>query len=198
MSVVVIDLTFFNSFNTQIYISSPSLRSPSPFKRPKSFNMGVRTTSPSSTILRQSNAPLLSILVPAFTHSVWLANIFQRLLSTTTLFLFFRTYLLSLALLRQTYLATQILLLQSYWASKILAVQGYTASRVVGKSAVWTTKKSLHMGWNNKATKALRKKLVFEFYVFLLATGNPLMLIVFWPGWIVVLGGYWGVRWVVG
>jgi len=187
MSVVVIDLTLFNSFNTQIYISSPSLSSPSPFKSPESYKMGMRASPASSIVLTQNAAPILSALAPALTHSFWLANIFQRLLSTTTLFLFFRTYLLSLMLLRQTYLASQILLLQSYWASLIL-----------GKSAIWTTKKGWQAGWENAVAKKLRKKLMYEFLVFVLATGNPLLLVVFWPGWIVVLGGYWGTRWVVG
>lgn len=47
------------------------------------------------------------------------------------------------------------------------------------------------MGW--KATEGLRKKLWFEFMVFVLGGGNGLFLLVFWPGWIVLwcLYGAW-------
>lgn len=54
----------------------------------------------------------------------------------------------------------------------------------------------MKMGW--KATESLRKKLLYEFADFVLGSGNSLVLLVFWPGWIVVGGGVWGVKWVCG
>jgi len=38
----------------------------------------------------------------------------------------------------------------------------------------------------------------FEFAVFILGGGNQVILIVFWPGWIVVGGGVWGMWMVCG
>lgn len=141
------------------------------------------TTTP--THLLPNNRPLLTLLSPALSSSLYLATIFQRLLSTTTLFLFLRAYILSLILLRQSYHISQILLLQSYYASSILAKHGF-----------WASKEGARRAW--KASEKLRNKLFFEFAVFILGGGNQVILIVFWPGWIVVGGGVWGVWMVCG
>jgi hypothetical protein len=139
---------------------------------------------PSSTILAPSDVP--SFLSPAFSHSLYLAVVFQRLLSTTTVFVLFRAYLLSALLLRQSFYAAQILLVQSAYASALLAQQ-------IVRAATQT----LTLSW--RATTPLRKKLVFEFMVFVLgAGGNNIILLVFWPGWLVVGPGVWGVMWACG
>lgn len=133
----------------------------------------------SSTLLATtSSRNILNILSPALTHSLYLATVFQRLLSTTTVFLVFRAYYFSILLLRQSFYATQLLLLQSYYASSLLSKQLFS-----------TTKQAMKAGW--KAAKPLREKLFFEFMVFVLGGGNGLLLVVFWPGWIVVAGA-WG------
>lgn len=52
-------------------------------------------------------------------------------------------------------------------------------------------------GW--KATEELRKKLFFEFMAFVLgAGGNQILLVVFWPGWVVLVGGAVGIWWACG
>ncbi|TVY62813.1 hypothetical protein LSUE1_G010255 [Lachnellula suecica] len=132
-----------------------------------------------------NNRPILTLLSPALSSSLYLATIFQRLLSTTTLFLFLRAYILSLLLLRQSYYISQVLLLQSYYASSLLAKNGY-----------WASKEGIQKSW--KATEKLRKKLFFELAVFVLGGGNGVILIVFWPGWIFVGGGVWGVWMICG
>lgn len=140
--------------------------------------------TPSSTLLAPSD--VLSFLSPALTHSLYLAVVFQRLLSSTTVFVLFRAYLLSLLLLRQSFYASQILLVQSYFASGVVAQQ-------IKRTAIQT----LTLSW--RATTPLRKKLIFEFFVFVLgAGGNNIILLVFWPGWLVVGPGVWGVIWACG
>lgn len=40
--------------------------------------------------------------------------------------------------------------------------------------------------WNSKQSRRLRKKLEFEFFVLILGCGNGFILMVFWPGWLLV------------
>lgn len=42
--------------------------------------------------------------------------------------------------------------------------------------------------WEAKSAQALRKKLVYEFAVFVLGSGNFIILLLLWPGWLVVAG----------
>lgn len=51
-------------------------------------------------------------------------------------------------------------------------------------------------GW--KALAPLRKKLEYEFFVFVLGGGKGIILFVFWPGWIVVGSAIGGVMWICG
>jgi hypothetical protein len=98
----------------------------------------------------------------------------------------FRAYLLSGLLLRQSFYATEIFLAQSYYASRLVAQQFFLAS-----------KRSLSLAW--RKTNPLRKKLFFEFMVFVLGGGgNGIILLVFWPGWLVVGPGVWCVMWAWG
>lgn len=144
--------------------------------------MTVLTPSPSprSILTRSSTGDILRLLAPAFNNSVYLASIFQKLLSTTTLFLVFRAYFLSLVLLQQTYYVSYILLMQSYWASTIAARGVYRG-----------VKMGVGMSW--KALEPVRNRLFREFMIFVLGAGNGVCLAVFWPGWIVVGPTVWGV-----
>jgi hypothetical protein len=130
-----------------------------------------------------SNTNILALLAPALTHSLYFAAIFQQLLSTTTLFLFLRTYVLSLLILRQTFYALHLLFIKSY----------HYVSDQLGP----VVRAGERQGW--KATKRFRNKLFFEFMVFVLGPGgNSVLLLVFWPGWIVVGCGVVGIWWACG
>lgn len=144
--------------------------------------MATLTTIPdASTLLASSSTTnILTILSPALTHSLYLAWVFQRLLSTTTLFVAFRAYFLSVMILRQSFYACQILLMQSYFAAGLLAKQLFL-----------TSKQAMNLSW--KATERFRNKLFFEFMIFILGGGNPVFLVIFWPGWIVIGGGACGI-----
>lgn len=144
--------------------------------------MTVLTPSPNprSILTCSSTGDILRLLAPAFNNSVYLASIFHKLLSTTTLFLVFRAYFLSLVLLQQTYYVSSVLLIQSYWASTLAARGGY-----------WGVKRGAGMSW--KALEPIRNKVFREFMIFILGAGNNVCLAVFWPGWIVVGPTVWGV-----
>jgi hypothetical protein len=149
---------------------------------PKSKMAVLAASTNPTTVLTttQNTKTLLALLSPAFANSLCLATILQRLLSTTTLFLLFRSYLLSIFLLQQSYHASQILLIQSLYASSIAC-----------KNAYWASKKGTRLLW--RSTEGMRKKLFMEFMIFVLGGGNQLILVLFWPGWIIVVGGIWGV-----
>lgn len=145
--------------------------------------MAVLTASSNSktTLATTQNAkPIIALLSPAFTNSLYLAAILQQLVSTTTLFLLFKSYILSLFLLQQSFHISQIFFIQSLCASSILS-----------KNAYWASKHGTRVIW--RSTEGIRKKLFKEFMIFVLGGGNQIILVVFWPGWIVVGGGVWGV-----
>lgn len=150
------------------------------------FKMSVLTPIPvaSNLLASSSTGNVLAILSPALTNSIYFATILQRLLSTTTLFVAFRAYLLSLVLLRQSFYTAQIILMQGYRTSALLANQLFL-----------TAKQTMKLSW--RATEAFRNKLFFEFMVFILGGGNTIFLVVFWPGWLVI-GGVWGIWWMCG
>ncbi|KAJ5042232.1 uncharacterized protein L3040_004786 [Drepanopeziza brunnea f. sp. 'multigermtubi'] len=106
-----------------------------------------------------------SVRSPARNHSsphlAWTAH---RLLSSTTLSLLLRAYLLSLALLRS-----------SLHAALYAAALGLCTARVALATA-WT------------ATESLRRRVFFEVMVFLLGGGQGVFLVLFWPGWVLLTG----------
>lgn len=147
--------------------------------------MALTMQSSAPAIFTTSDTNILSLLSPAFTHSIYLAVILQRLLSTTTLFLLFRAYFLSAMILRQSFYVSQILLLKSHYTSCLVSRQLFIVS-----------KHGMKTGW--KATENFRNRLLFEFMVWILGGGNSVILVVFWPGWIVIGGGLFGVLWACG
>ncbi|KUJ16254.1 uncharacterized protein LY89DRAFT_78315 [Mollisia scopiformis] len=144
--------------------------------------MTILTPSPNPTKIlnRSSTHNILTILSPAFSNSIYLATILQKLLSTTTIFLVFRAYLLSLILLQQSYYISSILLLQSYYLSQFT----YWVSGIAAKGGYWGVKTGAGISW--KALEPVRNKLFKEFMIFVLGAGNGVFLAVFWPGWLVV------------
>jgi hypothetical protein len=140
---------------------------------------------PAALFTTTGTTNILTILSPALTHSLYFAAVFQSLLSTTTLFVVFRAYFISLIVLRQSFYTSQILLLQSYSAAILLS-----------KQLLATGKRILEMGW--QGTEGIRRKLFFELMVFLLGTGYGMLLVVLWPGWIVIGCGAWAVLSICG
>ncbi|KAH8678648.1 hypothetical protein BGZ60DRAFT_248025 [Tricladium varicosporioides] len=155
----------------------------------------------------QSQKNALTKLSPSLYYPLYYATtLLPRLLTSTTLFLTFRLALLSYHLLWHSYYASTILLIQtyyasyylalhsyyvscflalhSYYASCYLALQSYHASAVVAKRLCVAGKFGGKIAW--KRSEHLRNKLWFEFVVFALGGGNGMLLLVFWPGWLVI------------
>ena len=140
----------------------------------------IASSNPTTTLTTSQNAkPIPALLSPALSSSLYLAAILQQLLSTTTIFVLVRTYLLSLFLVQQSYNASQVLLIRSLYASSLLC-----------EKASWVSKQGMRVLW--KRTEGIRQRLFREFMIFILGGGNQLFLVIFWPGWILVGGSIWG------
>jgi hypothetical protein len=155
------------------------------------------TTFTHSTTTRKTTVAAvntLNLLFPAVANTFYFCTVLQRLLSTTTIFVVFRCYLLTLLVLRQWHVLTlhsinvwRLLLLHSIYATRILIIHSSWASFLLVKQLVWGLKK----GW--KTFEPLRQKLFFELMAFLLGSGNAVLLLVFWPGWLFIGGTACGV-----
>jgi hypothetical protein len=88
----------------------------------------------------------------------------------------------------QTYFFTSRAFVNAVYASRFLAIRAYLATKFGAFHGVNMSAKALSDLWDAKTTRAVRKKLFYEFAVFILGTGNPFILLLFWPGWL-VLGG---------
>jgi hypothetical protein len=140
----------------------------------------ARHAPPTAASLSLTTSHLIAALHPALTQSLHFAAIFQRLLSSYTFFVSVQISLFAVY-------TTQLLLLNAYFASKVVLLNSYYVSSLLAWNGLLTTREMARRGW--KALEPLRKKLFFEFMVWIL---NPyaVALFVFWPGWIVV-GGVW-------
>ncbi|KAK3943228.1 hypothetical protein QBC46DRAFT_43349 [Diplogelasinospora grovesii] len=128
--------------------------------------LAAPTTDPSVALRQRSD--LISVLGPL----VGLAPQFRHLLTLITTFLFIHTY----------------------FAASIVATALSQASLCVLFKTAGLTKRVSWTIWNAKATKRLRKKLEFEFFVLILGPGgNALCLMVFWPGWLIIGATIWAV-----
>ena len=126
--------------------------------------MATTTMAPlaSPQIITSANyAPYFSPL----THSLYLVSIFQKMLSISCS--------TAVHLAQKTFYAFVVLVLQCYYAIAMVVTE------------IWVRgSRMVKMGW--RATEPLRQKLFFEFMVFVLGGGYGLLLVVLWPGWIVV------------
>ncbi|KAL3418469.1 hypothetical protein PVAG01_10185 [Phlyctema vagabunda] len=92
-----------------------------------------------------------------------------------------------------TYFLSYVVLQQSLYASNYLLVQTIHGARLsLGAAA-----EALRRAWQR--LEPLRKKIFFEFMVFVLGTcGNGLILLLFWPGWLLLAALLLTISWVVG
>ncbi|KAF7539601.1 hypothetical protein G7Z17_g12399 [Cylindrodendrum hubeiense] len=112
---------------------------------------------------------------------------FQSLISSVSLFLCLRAWFLATVTLANILYASKIVALQALIATKFGAFHSYTMSTRAADGV-----------WNSKSIQKLRKKLFYEFAVFILGGGNCVFILVFWPGWWVIGGASWGVWMLIG
>ncbi|KAI5457052.1 hypothetical protein BGZ63DRAFT_428482 [Mariannaea sp. PMI_226] len=125
--------------------------------------------NPRSDIIR-----LLGPAVEAVLH-------FQSILSSVSLFVCLRVWFVA-----------SIACANILYASKIMALNALVATKFGAFHGATITSKAVAGVWNSRRIQALRKKLFYEFAVFILGGGNILFIILFWPGWWVLGGGIWG------
>ncbi|KAK1590302.1 uncharacterized protein LY79DRAFT_221104 [Colletotrichum navitas] len=130
------------------------------------------------TIRQRSD--LLALLGPTFT----LAVRFQRLVAVASWLLLVYGHLLATTTLSSTIIATRL------FAANSFLLLNATASAL---------RRSLRRAWNSKNVTKLRKKFFMEFATTILGPGcNMLIVLVFWPGWMLVLGLLLAVRMIAG
>lgn len=68
----------------------------------------------------------------------------------------------------------------------VAALHTYLGTKELATMSVTALSKIAWGAWNSKQCRRLRKKLEFEFFVLILGSGNGIILMMFWPGWILV------------
>ncbi|OAQ62164.1 hypothetical protein VFPPC_07173 [Pochonia chlamydosporia 170] len=107
---------------------------------------------------------------------------FQYFISTFSSFLYIHAYFV-----------TSIAFVNALYASRFLAIQAYIATKLGAFHGLSMSARALADVWDAKTTRMLRKKLFYEFAVFILGSGNSVILLLFWPGWLVVGGASFAV-----
>jgi hypothetical protein len=106
------------------------------------------------------------------------AVLLHRVLSTVSVYLCLQAYTLA-----------AITFTTALWISRVFAFQAYMATKLGAFHAYIASAKALAQLYRSKTIRVLRKKLFFEFAVFILGGyGNGLFLLIFWPGWLVIGG----------
>ncbi|KXH69032.1 hypothetical protein CSAL01_07474 [Colletotrichum salicis] len=119
--------------------------------------------------IRQSS-DLIAVFGPAFDIAVR----FQRLVALASSLLFLYTHLLATSALTSAVIATRLFAILSLSALK---------------KTTMAARRSLGHVWDSKQIQKLRKKFFMEFATTILGPGgNMLIVMVFWPGWLLILG----------
>jgi hypothetical protein len=135
-------------------------------------------TSEPSVALRP-RFDLVSALLPA----ARLLLRFRTAISSVSLFLLLRVWVAASLAFGSLFIASRLTIWHALLMARLLTVN----SALFAASAVSTV-------WNHKASRRLKKKLEFEFFVLILGPGgNALCLAIFWPGWIIAIAAVWSV-----
>ncbi|KAK4097686.1 hypothetical protein N658DRAFT_433532 [Parathielavia hyrcaniae] len=134
-------------------------------------------TAPSVSLSQRSD--VISTLYPLVTSAVQV----QQLLGSAAFHLFVRTYF-----------AASMVAALSLWASKSIAWRTLLASRALAVRSLFLARRLTWTAWDSKTSRRIRRKLQFEFFVLLLGPGgNALLLMIFWPGWLMLAVLGWGI-----
>ncbi|KAK4121567.1 hypothetical protein N657DRAFT_577200 [Parathielavia appendiculata] len=139
-------------------------------------------TAPSVSLSQRSD--VMSTMYPLVNSAVQ----FQQLLGSAAFHLFVRTYF-----------AASVVATLSLWASKSIAWRTLLASRVLAARSLFLAKRLAWTAWDCKRSRSIRRKLQFELFVLLLGPGgNTLLLMIFWPGWLMLALLGWAIWQVTG
>ncbi|EQB49980.1 hypothetical protein CGLO_10630 [Colletotrichum gloeosporioides Cg-14] len=119
-------------------------------------------------------------LIALFGPTFDLAIRFQRLATIASSLLFVYGHLLATSTLSSTVVATRLFA---------------THAAYVSRKSLSALRLSMRTAWNSKKIRHMRKKLFMEFATTILGPGgNMLIIMVFWPGWFLILGAILAVR----
>jgi hypothetical protein len=139
--------------------------------------LAASRTAPTVSLSQRSD--VISTIYPLVNSAVQ----FQHLIGSAALHLFVRTYF-----------AATIVATASLWASKSIAWRTFLALRILAVRTLFLTARLAWTAWDSKRSRRFRKRLEFEFFVLLLGPGgNSLLLMLFWPGWLMLAAVGWGV-----
>ncbi len=90
----------------------------------------------------------------------------------------------------QASVAASFSLATAAYATKILAFYALVTAKLGAFHGFTMSLKAAATVWDWKSTRILRAKLFYEFALFILGTGNGFILLLFWPGWLLLVGSY--------
>lgn len=207
----------FTSLTTDKPSSSLHQRSKYPSSTSSNSSPLSNTASPMSVLQPSHNTTaspadwrtsFLSIITPALRFSFDLAYTTQLLFTLVLSFLLSHGLYATKALAVNAYHASRIFLINAWLTFVFVGINLFYASRVVGIKTLQALGVATVFGWRNgsamsghgwvaaslavkrawKRTERARARVFFDFMVWLLHP-SPLVLFIFWPGWIFVFMG---------
>jgi hypothetical protein len=132
--------------------------------------------------------PSYSDLIAVLGPTVRYAGYVQAVVRSLTIFLGLQAYALA-----------SITVAAALYASKIIALQAYLATRFGAFHVHLASARAASEVYRSKTLKMIKRKLFHELTFFILGgSGNALILLVFWPGWIVVGGATYAIWQFIG
>lgn len=134
--------------------------------------LAASKTDPNVTLSHRQRSNVISTLHPLVTSAVQ----FQQLIGSAAFHLLIRTYF-----------AASIVVATSLWAGKSIVWRMAVVSGVLATRALSSTKQLVWAAWDCKRSRRFRKRLEFEVFILLLGPGgNAVLLMLFWPGWLLL------------
>ena len=137
--------------------------------------LAASTMEPNVALHQRSRHTSIAGQVPRFAFQS------QQAIRSSAQHLLLRTYFAASFTLYYILMVTQIFTFGSYSTSRFLAVRTTSALKAACGAV-----------WNSRRIRRLRKRIEFEFFVLILSpSGNNLLLLLFWPGWLLIAAAVW-------
>ncbi|KAL2200199.1 hypothetical protein P885DRAFT_27929 [Corynascus similis CBS 632.67] len=141
--------------------------------------MALLAAKPSPTVSLTQRSDVISTLYPLINSAVQ----FQQLIGSAAFHLAVRAYF-----------AATIAATISLWASRRIAWRTFLASRIIIARTLLLARDLAWSAWDCKRARRFRRRLELEmFFWFLGPGGNTLLLMLFWPGWLMLAVLCWGI-----
>lgn len=129
---------------------------------------------PNVSIPAAAQSNVIAVLGPTLRYAIQLQNI----LSSASVVIYFHAH----------YIAG-VALAGTWYASKVIAAHAFLASRIGAGHTLAMSRTAVSRTLSSKRWQMLRKRCFEEIASFVFGTGNPILLLVFWPGWLLVGAG---------